>query len=141
MRHTWTNDDDTALRWAVEACLPLRDAMAGQPRSVWWAAVCGRLGLVDVSPDAARSRWGRLKGARTVVFLGHDRTDESDAWEAVARQVEEYEATVLQQARDGVDLLVERVTVLCERVDRLCAIAGETAADVAARRREWDSPQ
>jgi hypothetical protein len=57
--HKWTVADDAALRVAVEACLPLQAVMKGN-REVWWAAVCGRMGLPDVSPDAARTRWERL---------------------------------------------------------------------------------
>jgi hypothetical protein len=83
MRHRWTTDDDAALLAAVEGCLPMREALAEQPRIVWWAAVCGRLALPDVTPDAARSRWERLardRRAAQAEELAREAADAMPSW-------------------------------------------------------------
>lgn len=105
MTHRWTDEDDAALRVAVEACLPMQDTMRGG-REIWWAAVCGRLGLIDVSPDAARTRWQRLRQGDTL--------ETTEAWERVAEKVEQYEQSLLEAAVEDIADLRAKVNEMYE---------------------------
>lgn len=105
MAHRWTDDDDKALSEAVEACLPMQETMRGN-REVWWAAVCGRLGLVDVTPDAARTRWQRLRQG--------DTSKTTEAWDRVAEKVEAYEQSLLEAAAEDVAEVRQKVNEMYE---------------------------
>ena len=131
-RHDWTDADDAALLAAVEGCLPLREMFTA--RLGWWGCVLGRSGL-DVTPDAARSRWERLEARRrdteTAARLALEHVAEQQGvtpgtvesgWDRVARQIEEYEATVgeatLETATEVLAVLgqVQRATTRTERM-------------------------
>jgi len=114
MSHRWTAVDDTTLMSAVEACLPMQAAMRGL-RVVWWAAVCGRMGFTDVSPDSARTRYQRL--------LQEANGAKEGGWDRVAHQVEEYEQSLLESA-------VEQITVVRRKIDELSVV-------VTQLMREW----
>jgi len=100
MKHMWTDEDDGALTDAVEACLPMRDAMKGN-REIWWAAVCGRLGFSDVSPDAARTRWQRLRQGKA--------RSTTESWDRLAERVEEYEQSLLETTASSVAEMSKKV--------------------------------
>lgn len=91
MAHRWSDEDDSRLMDAVEACLPMQQALKGD-RSLWWAAVCGKMGLSDVTPDAARTRWQCLRQGDTL--------KSSEAWDRVSERVEEFEQSLLEEIRD-----------------------------------------
>ena len=132
-RHDWTDADDAALLAAVEGCLPLREMFPA--RLGWWGCVLGRSGL-DVTPDAARSRWERLEtrrrndeiaakealGRAMQAACAGPTVPVESSWDRVARQVEEYEATVgeatLETATEVLAILgqVQRATTRVERM-------------------------
>jgi hypothetical protein len=117
MTHKWSDKDDVALREAVEACLPMQETMKGG-REIWWAAVCGRLGFTDVSPDAARTRWQRLRQGDTM--------ETTEVWDRVAERVEQYEQSLLESAaydiadvREKVNEMHDVLCDVCESVNKL----------------------
>lgn len=122
MTHRWTDEDDAALRVAVEACLPMQETMRGG-REIWWAAVCGRLGLTDVSPDAARTRWQRLRQGDTL--------ETTEAWERVAEKVEQYEQSLLEAA-------VEDIADLRAKVDEIYEWVRDARDGIAYLVRQWE---
>lgn len=87
MPHKWTEEDEAKLAEAVEACLPMQENMQ-EAREVWWAAVVGRMGLVDVTPEAARTRWQRLQNGEAKKV--------PEAWDRLAERVDEYEQSLLE---------------------------------------------
>jgi hypothetical protein len=110
-RHVWTDDDDARLRADIEAVLPLQDSL--KTRTSFWAAVCGRLALADVTPAAARSRYDRLSAqaraeaekavaveeARQAAQVPQDGAEVAEprfeqrtyGWDEVTRKFEEFE--------------------------------------------------
>jgi septal ring factor EnvC (AmiA/AmiB activator) len=95
-RRTWTPEDDAALTIAVKAVLPL----AFRTRDLWWAAVCGRMGLPDVTPDSARSRWERLQEAEAQARVARE---EAEARQAIQQQLEAQDDT-WQQLADEIEV-------------------------------------
>jgi hypothetical protein len=126
-KHKWTHDDDVALEAAINLLLPLmahfREA-ANRNESNWWDAVAGRLapGLL-VTGGACRCRWAKIRENRAADEAKKAErvaVTEPDAWAAAAERIEEYERSLSEHTLDRVDLLVDAMTALCAKVDRLC---------------------
>lgn len=116
MRHSWAEDDDTKLKNAVESCLPIRKELSG-PREVFWAMVVGKMGVLDITPGAARSRWEKL------VRDNNDDSNNSDSvWKTVALQVEEYERDLQERTWDVLVQVHKEISGLREDVSKLISL-------------------
>lgn len=106
-RHTWTEDDDRRLAEAVEVV-----AAVELPRARFWSAVVGRLlPEVEVTSDAARSRWDRLKKQRL------DQGEEN--WRKLEERVFAAEADQLDHIIDMLSTLQTAVDTLNSRLQSI----------------------
>jgi hypothetical protein len=132
--HNWTEADEAALTAAVEALQPLMDHYANNVGSAgavtgWWNAVAGRLAPgVLVTGAACKRRWGIMASKKRAELEAKDPVEPPDAnedgWQRTARIVEEYERTVGEQTRDGVEQIAVEVAVLRRMLVRLCEAWG-----------------
>ena len=110
--HRWTDEDDARLEAAVLAL-----ASGLPPKADLWSAVVGRLAPeLLVTPQAARSRYGRIVQARQDAASAQARAEAQaeiarvesqppDAWEAISQRIEELE----QEQADRIEETVRRI--------------------------------
>jgi hypothetical protein len=124
--HRWTDEDDAALEAAVLAL-----ASGLPPKADLWSAVVGRLAPeLLVTPQAARSRYGRIVDARQEAARQQARAEAQeeiarvesqrpDAWQAISQRIEELE----QEQADRIEETVRRIYEEQEAISaRLVAI-------------------
>jgi hypothetical protein len=124
--HRWTDEDDAALEAAVLAL-----ASGLPPKADLWSAVVGRLAPeLLVTPQAARSRYGRIVEARQEAARQQARAEAQeeiarvesqrpDAWQAISQRIEELE----QEQADRIEETVRRIYEEQEAISaRLVAI-------------------
>lgn len=110
--HRWTDDDDARLEAAVLAL-----ASGLPPKADLWSAIVGRLAPeLLVTPQAARSRYGRIVEARQEAARQQARAEAQaeiarveaqprDAWEQISDRIEELE----QEQADRIEETVGRI--------------------------------
>ena len=109
--HRWTDEDDSHLEAAVLAL-----ASGLPPKADLWSAVVGRLAPeLLVTPQAARSRYGRIVEARQEAARQQARAEaqeeiarveaQSDSWDRISQRIEELE----QEQADRIEETVRRV--------------------------------
>ena len=112
-KHIWTEDDDSALNDAIEACEPLvaRLAETKEPRAAWWSAVAGRmLHEVVVSGTACRSRYSSLREWQKLVDETGIRPGEmSDGWTHAAELADRVDRDLRDQVYDSTGEIAHRV--------------------------------
>lgn len=124
--HRWTDEDDAALEAAVLAL-----ASGLPPKADLWSAVVGRLAPeLLVTPQAARSRYGRIVDALQEAARQQARAEAQeeiarvesqrpDAWQAISQRIEELE----QEQADRIEETVRRIYEEQEAISaRLVAI-------------------
>jgi translation initiation factor RLI1 len=124
--HRWNDEDDAKLEASVQAL-----ACGLPPKAELWSAVVGRMAPeILVTPQAARSRYGRLVEARLEAQREESRQAARDAirseaerpldaWELISRRVEELEEAQADRIETTVYLLREDAELLGEGLARL----------------------
>lgn len=149
-RHAWTEDDEAALRAAVEVVTaePEDDEQPGgrHPRVLLWHAVAGIL-LRDglrVSADACRTRWSVVEERERRARLAAEavqREAEARAEEAAAEREEAAEPRAVVEP-DAWEALAQRIAAWeAESADELTAALCGLRADVGEldlRVRAWE---
>jgi hypothetical protein len=130
--HRWTDEDDAKLEASVLAL-----ASGLPPKAELWSAVVGRLAPeLMVTPQAARSRYGRIVEARQEAKRAEGKQAAQDAiraeeerpldsWEAISRRVEELEEAQADRIEMQVYNTAQEVDAIGEGLARVERMVGE----------------
>jgi hypothetical protein len=107
--HSWTEEDDSRLKTAIDECQPIFDHFRTQGSSYSemnaWDAVAGRLlPEICVTGAACKRRYEKIK------------EEENSAWKATIKQVEEYERDLAETTFDGISELLGNMDALFDEV-------------------------
>lgn len=111
MKHIWTQEETDRLEAAVRDCEHLRGIIP--IRETWWAMVAGRAGL-EVTPDAARTRWQKTRRTE------RERTDES--WRDASTRAEAFEQDKLDYMQQAIDDIKEELAEMRANISALLRI-------------------